>query len=162
MDPSCSRYRKWYHGLCCQVSPNDRLVPPQRAIFLISLTSPHHFANLAISQKFAKLKKATENESGIAVPAAAPAVQAPPVTPARSKKKLPPAVAGRKRNAPIAVEDVINATGKQPKQVKKEPEDGEAIHGNGGDHVMEDGHGAHSPSEPEMQTDGAVVSRGDA
>jgi hypothetical protein len=114
---------------------------------LLPLTSPTaHFASFyrfidpALSQKFAKLKKATENGHDSPTPSTASSVATPQTTPTQPTKKTIPAPSGSKRKAATTYDDASDAQKRKKKrEVKKEPaSDGD----HGGDvlgHVRDDG-----------------------
>jgi hypothetical protein len=91
--------------------------------------------DINLSQKFSKLKKATET--------AAPT--APSVTPGptQPKQKAAPATTKGKRKAATTTDDDIDPMAKQSKQIKKEPSNDEQLYGGDGGDANHGGGGVY-------------------
>lgn len=77
------------------------------------------------SQKFAKLKKATETESGVTPASTTSSAVAPPVAPKQQTKKNASVATGRKRKAAETTEDAHEPAKKKGVRNKKDPEEDE-------------------------------------
>lgn len=79
---------------------------------------------MELSQKFGKLKKASESETGVTAISIAPAATTPPVTP-QSKKRNTGGTGERKRKAVATLDNTGHMKRKKPNGVKSEPTDDE-------------------------------------
>jgi hypothetical protein len=98
------------------------------------------FIDPALSQKFAKLKKATENGNDSPTASTASSIATPQTTPTQPKKKTVPAPSGSKRKAATTVDDASDAQKrKKRREIKKEQASDDDHGGDFLGHVRDDG-----------------------